>query len=91
MHRQALEFRKKVLCQEHPSTLSSINSLARALSGQGKYVEAKEMHQQALELRKKVLGQEHPSTLSSMKYLAAVLRSQGKYEEAERMLPADEH
>ena len=77
-----------MLGPEHPHTLTSMNWLATALSGQGKYVEAEEMHRQTLELRKKVSGPKHPYTLTSMNNLATVLRSQGKYGEAETMFHA---
>ena len=86
MHRQTLELREKVLGQEHPDTLTSMNNLAMVLSSQGKYEEAEEMHRQTLELREKVLGKEHPYTLTSMNNLAVVLSSQGKYEEARRCI-----
>jgi tetratricopeptide (TPR) repeat protein len=85
MQRRALEMMEKVLGQEHPDTLSSMNSLAVVLRRQGKYEEAERMHRRALELRERVLGQEHKSTLRSMNNLAVALHSQGKYEEAERM------
>lgn len=62
MHRQTLELSEKVLGQEHPSTLDSMNNLALVLDNQGKYNEAEEIHRQTLELSKKVLGQEHPSS-----------------------------
>jgi tetratricopeptide (TPR) repeat protein len=39
MHRQALELKQKVLGQEHPSTLDSLNNLALVLGSQGKYEE----------------------------------------------------
>jgi tetratricopeptide (TPR) repeat protein len=43
MHRQTLELKEKVLGQEHPSTLSSMNNLALVLRSQGKYKEAETM------------------------------------------------
>jgi hypothetical protein len=70
---------------EHPDTLSSMNNLDFALSGQGKYVAAEQMHRQTLELRKEVLGLEHPDTLTSMGNLGRALSGQGKYVEAEQM------
>jgi hypothetical protein len=36
MHRQTLELKERVLGQEHPSTLSSMNNLALVLDNQGK-------------------------------------------------------
>jgi tetratricopeptide (TPR) repeat protein len=43
MHRQTLDLKKKVLGEEHPSTLGSINNLAEVLRQQGKYEEAEQM------------------------------------------------
>jgi len=83
MHRKGLDLREKALGRDHPSTLSSMNSLANVLRSQGKYAEAEAMHRNALDLREKVLGRDHPSTLDSMNNLANVLGSQGKYAGAE--------
>ena len=85
MYRQALELKEKVLSQEHPDTLASMNNLAVVLDKQGKYEEAEQMYRQALELKEKELVKEHPDTLGSMNNLAIVLDKQGKYEEAEQM------
>jgi hypothetical protein len=46
MYRQTLELKQKVLGQEHPSTLNSMNGLASVLRNQGKYDEAEQMHRQ---------------------------------------------
>ena len=73
---------EKVLGEEHPDTLASMNDLAVVLRHQGKYEDAEQMHRQTLDLMKKVLGADHPSTMASMYNLAIVLRQQGKYEEA---------
>ncbi|KAL6240896.1 hypothetical protein RBB50_012155 [Rhinocladiella similis] len=45
MHRQTLTLKKKVLTEEHPSTLNSMNNLALVLQQQGKYEEAEEIFQ----------------------------------------------
>jgi tetratricopeptide (TPR) repeat protein len=84
---QSFHFRKtsELAGTEHPSTLTSMNNLARVLSDQGKYEQAEEMHRQVLRLSETVLGKEHPDTLSSMNNLAEVLSCQGKYEQAEEM------
>jgi tetratricopeptide (TPR) repeat protein len=79
---QVMEERKRVLGQEHPSTLTSMNNLAEVLGSQGKYEEAERMQRQVLQLKEKVLGQEHPSTLASMNNLSFLLGRQGKHEEA---------
>jgi hypothetical protein len=51
---QAMETRKRVLGEEHPSTLTSIANLASTYGNQGRWKEA----------------EEHPDTLTSMINLA---------------------
>ena len=46
IHQQALDIKEKVLGEEHPSTLASMNNLAEVLRQQGKYEEAERMHRQ---------------------------------------------
>jgi hypothetical protein len=70
---QKLELSKRVLGVEHPSTLTSMVSLASFLSSQKQYEEAERMHQQALQLREKVLGLEHPDTVTNVWYFAYLL------------------
>ena len=73
MDRRALDGREKVLGNEHPDTLTSINNLASVLQDQGKYDEAEQMNRRALDGREKALGKEHPSTLTSVYCLAYLL------------------
>jgi len=80
-----VEVRERVLGNEHPSTLTSMNNLALVQRDQGKYDEAEQMYREVVEVREKVLGKEHPDTLTSMSYLAAVLIDQSQYEEAEKI------
>ncbi|KAL5392900.1 hypothetical protein DPSP01_000595 [Paraphaeosphaeria sporulosa] len=82
---QVMEKRKRVLGNEHPSTLTTMGNLATVLANQGKYEAAEVMNKQTLSLSKTVLGREHPETLMTMSNLATVLDSQGKYEAAEAM------
>jgi tetratricopeptide (TPR) repeat protein len=83
--RQTVDLYTTALGIEHPYTLASRSSLAKALYGQGQHEEAKQIHQQTLELRIKVLGAEHPDTLLSRTNLANTLYSQDQYKEAEKM------
>jgi Flp pilus assembly protein TadD len=46
MQRQTLDLKGKVLGEEHPSTLASMNNLAIVLRQQGKYEEAEQIHPQ---------------------------------------------
>ncbi|MCH8133033.1 MAG: tetratricopeptide repeat protein, partial [Myxococcales bacterium] len=79
---KTLEIQKRVLGEEHPSTLSTMNNLAILYEDQGRYDEAEPLYLKTLEIRKRVLGEEHPSTLSSMNNLAILYWSQGRYAEA---------
>ncbi len=80
---QVMEFRKKVLGDEHPETLASMNNLAVLYDNQGKYEAAEPLYVETLRLSKQVLGDEHPETLTSMNNLALLYDNQGKYEAAE--------
>jgi len=80
---QVMETRTRVVGQEHPDTLASMDNLASTYRDQGRWKEAEELVVQMMETRKRVLGQEHPDTLASMNNLAFLLESQGKYDAAE--------
>jgi Tetratricopeptide repeat len=64
--------------REHPSTLTSMNSLARVLRDRGKIEEAEQMFREVLAIMQRVLGMEHPDTLTSMHNLAVALSDRGK-------------
>ncbi|MCH8028683.1 MAG: toll/interleukin-1 receptor domain-containing protein [Candidatus Dadabacteria bacterium] len=74
---KVLETRKRVLGEEHPDTLASMNNLAGTLGAQGDLKRARELQEKVLETRKRVLGEEHPDTLTSMNNLAGTLGAQG--------------
>ena len=80
---QVMETSRRVLGQEHPSTLTSMASLASTYWKQGHWEESKELDVQVMETRKRVLGQEHPDTLSSMANLASTFWNQGRWRGAE--------
>ena len=71
---QVSETRKRVLGDEHPSTLTSMANLASTYRNQRRWKEAKQLEAQVLETRKRVLGEEHPDTLTSMSNLAHTLK-----------------
>ncbi|KAI0098744.1 kinesin light chain 1 [Nemania sp. FL0031] len=85
LYRQTLELRRKNLGRLHPSTLATINNLAKILilDSQGNYEEAKCLLQQVLEMREHVLGKMHADTLTSMNNLALVFHGQRRYCDAE--------
>jgi hypothetical protein len=67
-----LGVRRRVLGEEHPSTLTSAGNLAASLAGQGKHAQAEEMLRAALAARRRVLGSAHPATLATAKDLESV-------------------
>ena len=69
---------RRVLGQDHPSTLTSANNLAADLRDLGEYQAARDLDQDTLARRRRVLGEDHPDTLRSAKNLAADLRALGE-------------
>jgi hypothetical protein len=82
---QVMQTRKRVLGDEHPSTLISMDNLALTYKSQGRWKEAEELQVQEMQIMKRVLGDEHPSTLISMANLALTYESQGRWKEAEEL------
>ena len=68
---------RRVLGDEHPDTLMSMNNLALTLRAQGDLNGARVLQEQALAVCRRVLGEEHPATLTSMNNLALTLSAQG--------------
>ena len=81
-----MKTRKRVLGEEHPSTLTSIGNLASTYWNQGRWEEAEELGVQVMEMSKRVLGEEHPDTLTSMANLAHTWTFQSRNEEAILMM-----
>ncbi len=79
----ALDTRRRVLGDDHPDTLSSINKMGFLTEEQGKPAEAERYYRQALEGRRRVLGADHRDTLVSICSMGTILQSQGKVAEAE--------
>jgi len=78
-----METEKRVLGEEHPSTLTSMSNLASTYWNQGRWKEAEVLEVLVMETMKRVLGEEHPSTLTSMSNLASTYWNQGRWKEAE--------
>ena len=66
---QVLKTRKRVLGQEHPSTLTSMANLAWTLKSQNRRNEAWELLTECVRLHRKILGMEHPYTKLSLSAL----------------------
>jgi tetratricopeptide (TPR) repeat protein len=85
LYKQAMQSRKRVLGNEHPDTLSSMNNLASTYMNQGQWKDAEELQVQTMQAMERVLGNEHPDTLRIMDNLATTYSSQGREEEAEEL------
>jgi hypothetical protein len=77
LHTQALEGRRRVLGDDHPDTLQSMNNVAELRRKVGDRHGAHDLHSQALAARRRVLGDDHPDTLRSMNDLAGTRRALG--------------
>jgi tetratricopeptide (TPR) repeat protein len=62
LHEQCLEVRRRVLGDEHPDTLRSMNNLAFTLRDLGEIEEARSLFSAAARGSRKVLGEDHPET-----------------------------
>jgi len=66
---------------DHPSTLGTVDNLARVFMDQGKLEEAKGLSERAFAGQEKVLRADHLSTLTTLNNLASIFNSQCKLEE----------
>jgi tetratricopeptide (TPR) repeat protein len=82
---QVMRERTRVLGEDHPDTLWSMNHLANTYWNQGRLKEAEELGVQVLDARKRVLGENHPDTLGSMNNLAVTYKDQGRFKQAEQL------
>jgi tetratricopeptide (TPR) repeat protein len=79
---RSLTVRRRVLGDDHPDTLSSMNSLAATRRSLGDLQGALELHEQTLAGRRRVLGDDHPDSLISMSNLAVALADAGDLQAA---------
>ena len=83
---EVLDARTRILGEDHPETLISMNDLAYLLLSDERDRDAEELFDDALERHRRVLGDYHPFTLTVLNNLAALLQGQGRIEEAEPLL-----
>ena len=77
LQEQVLETCRRVLGNEHPTTLSAMLNLAETLNAQADLSGARKLQEQALTASRRVLGEEHLDTLIAMNNLAQTLNGQG--------------
>eukprot|EP00955_Chlamydomonas_euryale_P078335 363132-Chlamydomonas_euryale.AAC.15 len=85
MYRQVLASRTKILGEEHPNTLTSMNNLAMLLKSNGKLKDAEPLCKKTLQGRVRVLGENHPNTLSALSNLASVIKVLANYRQLLRL------
>ncbi|KAF8595359.1 hypothetical protein BDV93DRAFT_481117 [Ceratobasidium sp. AG-I] len=81
----ALQASRDMLGNEHPTTLTCMQTLAVALWRQGRLEEAEALQTEGIELDKRVRGHEHPDTLASMHNLAMTYSNQERWQKAEAL------
>ena len=82
----ALAARTRLLGEDHPDTLASLDRAARLLILRGKLADADPMSLRSLERSRRVLGDRHPQTLKALNNRAVLLLRQFKPAEAEPLL-----
>ena len=77
--------KRRVLGDDHPSTLWSAHNLAIDLRALNEHQQARELDEDTLN-RRRVLGDDHPDTLWSAHNLAIDLRALGQADQAVSLL-----
>ena len=83
---QVRDARVKKLGADHPDTLNTLSSLARAYQAAGRTPEAIALLEQVRDARVKKLGADHPDTLDTLNNLAVAYRAAGRTPEAITLL-----
>jgi eukaryotic-like serine/threonine-protein kinase len=86
LYTRVLEVRRRVLGEQHPDTLVTVNSLAMLYTDQRKFAQAEPLFREVVEVGRRVLGADHPRRLDSMNDLALLYLYEGKYVPAEAVL-----
>ena len=81
-----LEGKRRVLGDEHGSTLISIRSMAALLNAQLRYTEAEQLVRESLPIHIRVLGENHWRTAEARSLLGAALAGLERYQHAETHL-----
>jgi serine/threonine protein kinase/tetratricopeptide (TPR) repeat protein len=83
---QALEIGRRVLGEDHPTSLKCMHIQAHLHKYQRNFAQAEPLLVRVLEVGRRVLGEEVPDTLHVMECLAGVYSEQGKLAQAEPLL-----
>ncbi len=79
---ECLAKRKRIIGEDHPDTLNSLNNLASVFDDKGDYDRALPMYEEYLAKRKRDRCEDHPDTLNSLNGLAVLCDNKGDYNRA---------
>jgi serine/threonine protein kinase/tetratricopeptide (TPR) repeat protein len=82
LNERVLQARTRLLGDEHPDTLTSMNNLASVYKSLGMPERAEPLQRKDLEISLRTLGEEHPDTIVSLGNLGNTLRGEHRCEEA---------
>jgi non-specific serine/threonine protein kinase/serine/threonine-protein kinase len=83
---RALETERRVLGEDDPQTLATLNQLANAYWYRQRFKEAEPLYVDVVERRRRTLGPEHPDTLRASWDLASVYLMTDRLADGERLL-----
>ena len=78
LYEDCLARSRRILGEDHPDSLASLNNVASVCLSIGEYDRALHLYEECLAKRSKILGEDHPSTLISLNHLAVSLLRLGK-------------
>ena len=77
-----LEYRKRVLGEDHSHTIEMLNKLANAFYSKGEFDKAVSLFKECLTKSKRIFGEEKPYTINAINSLASSFQSKGDYDRA---------
>lgn len=80
---QALYNKRRLLGEDHPSVVQSLNSLAKLYEAQEKLDKADPLYKQALNINRKMYGEDHQDTAMSLISVADIYYRKGCYLDAQ--------
>jgi serine/threonine protein kinase len=83
--RRALELRQRLLGENHPDTLHSINELGNELGQMNRWMEAEPLFRKGLAVARRNLGDDHVTTLELLHNHSWVSANLGRFAEAEQL------
>ena len=83
---EVLNVGRRVLGEQHPDTLATLNNVAELYRRQNKYEEAESIFHQLLAVRRRSLAPDHPNITNVLASIGGIKVDQQRYAEAEPFL-----